>query len=104
MWYLKDRIGSEISIIKEHISNLNGLKKISRSSKSLDKFFRVVRNSKNSFTAKDVVIKEFKLSEGQSWFLLDMKLRDITSRTEAGIQEEIEYLEEVIRFLKKFKK
>ena len=105
MWYLKDRIHIEISIIKERINNLKGLKKISRSSKSTDKFIRAIRRSEHPIMAKDEIIKEFRLSDGQSWFLLNMKLRDITKANayKGDIQENIEFLEEVIRFLKKLK-
>jgi len=55
--------------------------------------------------AKDEVIKEFRLSDGQSWFFLNMKLRDITKANayKGDIQENIGFLKEVIRFLKKLK-
>ncbi len=74
----------------------------------LDEVIRIIRQSPDADTARDRLIKRFKLSEIQATAILDMQLRRLAALERKKIEEElaevrkrIKYLEELLRSPKK---
>lgn len=67
----------------------------------LDEVIKTIRSSKDAPTAKERLMKQFKLSDIQAQAILDMRLQRLTGLERDKIKKEFKELEEKIRALKK---
>ena len=62
----------------------------------LDKAIKIIRNADNDLIAKDLLIKQFDLSEEQVNVILEMKLRKLTKLGKQDVEDQISKLKEQI--------
>ncbi|MCA9383884.1 DNA gyrase subunit A [Candidatus Dojkabacteria bacterium] len=68
---------------------------------NLDEVINTIRNSKDAETAKDNLMKKFKLSEIQAQAILDMQLRKLAALERQKIEEEYKQIKQTIKDLLK---
>ncbi len=64
--------------------------------KNIDKVIEIIKNSKNPKEAKNIIIKEYSLSEEQAKAILEMRLQKLTSIERDNILKEYEELKKKI--------
>jgi DNA gyrase subunit A len=94
---VRRRTQFELNKAEQRAHILEGLK-ISLS--NIDSVVKLIKSSKDPKTAKQDLIKNFKLTELQSQAILDMKLQRLTSLEQNKIKEELESLIKLIKQLK----
>jgi DNA gyrase subunit A len=67
----------------------------------IDKVIKIVRGSEDASAAKDALMKQFKLSDEQATYILDMPLRRLTKVSKLELDAESAELKEIIAALKK---
>ena len=68
---------------------------------NLDEVIKTIRSSKDVPTAKERLMKKFKLSDIQAQAILDMRLQRLTGLERDKVKKEYKELEEKIKNLKK---
>jgi DNA gyrase/topoisomerase IV subunit A len=62
----------------------------------IDKVIKIIRGSEDAATAKDALIKNFKLTEEQAVYILDMPLRRLTKMSKLELETEQKELKKAI--------
>ena len=70
----------------------------------IDKVIKVIRASDDASTAKDKLMKDFKLNEEQATYILDMPLRRLTKMSKLELETEQKQLKAIIAELMKLLK
>ena len=70
----------------------------------IDKVIKVIRASDDASTAKDKLMKDFKLNEEQATYILDMPLRRLTKMSKLELETEQKQLKTTIAELTKLLK
>lgn len=65
----------------------------------IDKVIKIIRNSEDAATAKESLIKTFKLNDEQATYILDMPLRRLTKVSKLELESEQKELSSVIKTL-----
>lgn len=87
--------------LKKNEDRLHILEGLFIVTKDIDKAVKIIRNAKDTTTARDELMKAFKLSEPQAQYILDLKLARLTKLNMSDAREEEKEVKERIKTLTK---
>ena len=85
-------------------SRLNLVDGLLKAILDIDKVIKIIRGSDDASAAKDALIKQFKLSDEQATYILDMPLRRLTKMSKIELENEQKDLKKTIADLKELLK
>ena len=85
-------------------SRLNLVDGLLKAILDIDKVIKIIRGSDDAAAAKDALIKQFKLSDEQATYILDMPLRRLTKMSKIELENEQKELKKTIAELKELLK
>ena len=85
-------------------SRLNLVDGLLKAILDIDKVIKIIRGSDDAAAAKDALIKQFKLSDEQATYILDMPLRRLTKMSKIELENEQKELKKTIADLKELLK
>lgn len=87
--------------LKKNQDRLHILEGLFIVTKDIDKAVKIIRNAKDTITAREELMKSFKLSEPQAQYILDLKLARLTKLNMSDAREEEKEVKERIKTLTK---
>lgn len=85
--------------LKKNEDRLHILEGLFIVTKDIDKAVKIIRNAKDTTTAREELMKSFKLSEPQAQYILDLKLARLTKLNMSDAREEEKEVKEKIKTL-----
>ncbi len=85
--------------LKKNEDRLHILEGLFIVTKDIDKAVKIIRNAKDTTTAREELMKSFKLSEPQAQYILDLKLARLTKLNMSDAREEEKDVKEKIKTL-----
>ena len=85
--------------LKKNEDRLHILEGLFIVTKDIDRAVKIIRNAKDTATARDELMKSFKLSEPQAQYILDLKLARLTKLNMSDAREEEKEVKERIKTL-----
>ena len=85
--------------LKKNEDRLHILEGLFIVTKDIDKAVKIIRNAKDTSTAREELMKSFKLSEPQAQYILDLKLARLTKLNMSDAREEEKDVKEKIKTL-----
>ena len=85
--------------LKKNQDRLHILEGLFIVTKDIDKAVKIIRNAKDTTTAREELMKSFKLSEPQAQYILDLKLARLTKLNMSDAREEEKEVKERIKTL-----